>query len=180
MCVASFSQLAHDTITGRVWDQNQWFALDQVAPTGWEGDKGGPLAKRFDHGVLSILTWNAAKQLGGFIDSFANSESDKWFVWLDFLHSMRIDICALQEVGTGGSPGDEKRLRHIVLAWSRSRGVQARVWLAGAATHDGELDLRRRGGTPAGLATINFGTVESSGSRYAPLGGRSWAVGRIS
>ena len=110
MCIATFSQLAHDTVTGRIRDQNQWFALDQVAPTGWEGDKGGPMAKRFDAGMVTLLTWNAGKQLGGSPDKIVLSEHDKWFVWLDFLHKTRIDICTLQEVGTGGCTSDEQRI----------------------------------------------------------------------
>ena len=61
----TFLQLAHDTITGRLRDQNQWFELEQVLSKDWEGDRGGPLAKRFDSGMVTLLTWNAARQLGG-------------------------------------------------------------------------------------------------------------------
>ena len=131
------------------------------------------MARRFDSGMLTLMTWNAAKQLGGHSDNLTSSERDKWFVFLDFLQQTKIDICTLQEVGTGGSKADETRIRSVLQAWSRSRKVDARIWLAGAAGWLGDKDVRRQGGAPAGLATVALGQWSRRG-----IATRRWADGR--
>ena len=173
--MAPFSpQTFAEAAVGRQEDLRYWRAMQKLQREGWEGEGERPSMSTRRSQDTGLMTWNVGRQLtnpSG--EGTGEKERSSWFTLLQMAHQTGNSIVGLQELGSGGSPTDETRVRAIVAEWCKASNVVAHIWLAGAPGWLDKKDLRSAGGPASGMAILAFGSWARRGRAV-----RAWADGR--